>query len=555
MRRYFALVAFLVWFAAGASCQQKDSPPLPNTGPWKISGRVVDAVTGAPLSHAEVMLGTPAKVLQTVVADADGRFLFEKLARGYCIVSAQHPGYIRELLEERDRYNVGIHIGPDAPQDLVLRLHRDASISGKVTDEQNEPVPNATVKLIQARAFNGRWFSGERASAITDEEGNYRLPHLPPGKYFIFVYAEPWYAQRRSYLHSAQKPVGPLTAPTGDQRAAPPALDVAYPLTFYPAGASIANASEIQLSSGNTFTADIKLNAVKALYAQVPFPDLDLDHTFIDVQQIVQGIWDIPVHVVTARVSPGTVEIGGLGPGRYRVATYLETSNQWVRKPGPAREIEIAGNLQITIKPEPARIPVTGQVEIEPGKSAKDVSVALRDQGSGKSYLAYAFHQGELEFKTEVPAGTYDVLLHGNGLFLQSVKAEGAQTAGLTVKVLPNSQPKLTFTATSVTSQIVGIAFKDDKPFTGAMMVLVPEDPLNNLQLLRIDDSNMDGSYAFLSVVPGRYTILALEDGWDLDWGDPKAWQPLVAHGTPIQVEPQKRIRFQAQIQRLATQR
>jgi hypothetical protein len=36
--------------------------------------------------------------------------------------------------------------------------------------------------------------------------------------------------------------------------------------------------------------------------------------------------------------------------------------------------------------------------------------------------------------------------------------------------------------------------------------------------LVRRDQSDSDGSFSLNDVPPGQYTVIALEDGWKLDW-------------------------------------
>jgi hypothetical protein len=53
------------------------------------------------------------------------------------------------------------------------------------------------------------------------------------------------------------------------------------------------------------------------------------------------------------------------------------------------------------------------------------------------------------------------------------------------------------------------------------MVVLVPADPESHRELFRRDQSDQDGSFSLRSVIPGTYTIVAIENGWDLDWSRP----------------------------------
>jgi hypothetical protein len=75
-----------------------------------------------------------------------------------------------------------------------------------------------------------------------------------------------------------------------------------------------------------------------------------------------------------------------------------------------------------------------------------------------------------------------------------------------------------------------------DKPLPGAMVVLVPEEISDNASLFRRDQSDSDGTFTLTDVVPGRYTAIAIRNGWDLEWGSPDVLRPYLAHGTPVQI-------------------
>jgi hypothetical protein len=70
----------------------------------------------------------------------------------------------------------------------------------------------------------------------------------------------------------------------------------------------------------------------------------------------------------------------------------------------------------------------------------------------------------------------------------------------------------------------------------GAMVVLVPKNPESNRQLFRRDQSDLDGSFDLQSVIPGSYTIVAIENGWDLDWSSPGVIAHYCQHGRTVTV-------------------
>jgi hypothetical protein len=54
------------------------------------------------------------------------------------------------------------------------------------------------------------------------------------------------------------------------------------------------------------------------------------------------------------------------------------------------------------------------------------------------------------------------------------------------------------------------------------MVVLVPKNRSAFRSLVRRDQSDSDGSFALRDVVPGQYTLVAIPDGWALDWAQPE---------------------------------
>jgi hypothetical protein len=68
------------------------------------------------------------------------------------------------------------------------------------------------------------------------------------------------------------------------------------------------------------------------------------------------------------------------------------------------------------------------------------------------------------------------------------------------------------------------------------MIVLVPKNPEANHDRFRRDQSDLDGSFSLPDVIPGSYTIIAIENGWDLDWSEPAVLAQYLQHGETIEV-------------------
>jgi hypothetical protein len=72
------------------------------------------------------------------------------------------------------------------------------------------------------------------------------------------------------------------------------------------------------------------------------------------------------------------------------------------------------------------------------------------------------------------------------------------------------------------------------------MILLVPEEAETNLPKFRRDQSDSDGTFTLLDVLPGQYRMLAIEDGWDLEWANLSLLQKRLEHAQRIDVVPGK---------------
>ena len=70
------------------------------------------------------------------------------------------------------------------------------------------------------------------------------------------------------------------------------------------------------------------------------------------------------------------------------------------------------------------------------------------------------------------------------------------------------------------------------------MIVMVPNDPEANGELFRRDQSDLDGTFSLGTVIPGDYTVVAIENGWDLNWSQPGVIAHYVEKGEKVSIAP-----------------
>jgi hypothetical protein len=145
--------------------------------------------------------------------------------------------------------------------------------------------------------------------------------------------------------------------------------------------------------------------------------------------------------------------------------------------------------------------------------------------------------QGAAQF-SDVPSGTYEISVGAPNRVYSVVRtsSQGHETSGRTLKVSPGTTVAVDVSVVSGSARVEGIVKQDGKPASGAMVVLVPKHPGSNRDLFRRDQSDLDGSFALQGVIPGTYTVIAIADGWDLDWSQPGVISTYAAHGPTIVV-------------------
>jgi hypothetical protein len=216
------------------------------------------------------------------------------------------------------------------------------------------------------------------------------------------------------------------------------------------------------------------------------------------------------------------------------------------------KELDLAGTVELDSRENPPLASVTGAVVLEGGtRPGGKMYLTLADRTSREGFSAEVSDKGFFDFKdNEIRPGTYDVeLANAPGFQIRSLVAKGAKTAGRTIEIGSGSSVQLVCTATRAMAQITGFVLRDDKPFAGAMVVLVPQDTSADWLLFRRDQSDSDGTFTLPAVLPGHYSAIAIENGWDLDWASPAVLQPYLKNGTPVEVTGEGKMNIKVQLQ------
>jgi hypothetical protein len=509
------------------------------TNGYIVAGLVVNSVSGQRLAGVSITLapdrsGDPS---QTVQSSDEGRFHFAPVAAGKYMLSASGPGYRAQGLNQHEYFFSAVVTGPDQDtSNIVFRLQPDASIRGQVIDEQSEPVRNATAQLFTVDESSGTRRIVQATNAGTDDRGFYHFAHLAPGTYYVAVSARPWYAQ---YAPLRSRGTQPRTDAETSARAQQESsqLDMAYPLTFYPDATDSSQANVIDLHAGERTGADIVIRAVPAVHLSV---HTDWQQQHGASPRIMQRVFDnllVPVLAIQGYgYVQGVYEFAGLAPGHYVIEAPSADAggrNGWYR------EVELYGNMELGASDSPPMASVTGMVVYEGSPPPRgSVYIELSNVQNGDGWSGQVSDKGLFGLKdNDVRPGTYDLHLYGGpDWFITRLVAQNAKVQETQITVPPGASARLVCTATRISSNVTGTVLVNDKPLAGAMVLLVPDDTTRQVSRVRRDQSDSDGSFTLRQVLPGNYTVLALRDGWELEWGNLQNLKPYLPHGEKIAV-------------------
>src|SRR5262245_60786497 len=161
----------------------------------RISGRVTSVDGGRPMSRARVMItaGSDLPGGRAMLTDESGAFDFTDLPSGRYTVTASKAGYVSISYGQRRPLQAGTPLqladGQQA-RNLDLRLPRGSAITGHVFDENGDPLPGSTVRVLMYRYAQGNRQLVPAGTAQTDDRGEYRVWGLNPGDYYISALAE-----------------------------------------------------------------------------------------------------------------------------------------------------------------------------------------------------------------------------------------------------------------------------------------------------------------------------------------------------------------------------
>jgi hypothetical protein len=510
-----------------------------------VAGNVLRLDTGEPLKKARVTLQDHADEEFSVffLTDEQGHFLFENVPPGSYDLQVSRNGYVDAEYGQKKPDGPGAILTLTSGQsttDLVFKLAHTAAISGRVFDEDGEPIAKAAVITYRASRQRGKERENGDDPVLTNDLGEFRIFGLAPGRYYIAVNFRP------------EDPFHRYT-PAANQK-----LNTGYLPSYYPNTIDPAKALAISVGLGDEIrSVEFFLRASRFVTVRgrvictIPGNSAASGRVSLNPQgpglaQALKGIDD--------NFSPkdGSFVLRNVPPGSYDLTASYRSgeSDDWRLA---RRQLEVGNSdvdgVTITLL---RGVDIPGRITWEgaPANDPANLHVRLQALREDQPYFSQPSVKldGTFQFKN-VPEGSYRPVVHLYGpaekCFLKSARYGSATITGAGFTVEPGADLSLELTVSSRVALLSGVVLDADSlPAAGATVVLIPDPPHRGVvEQYKSTSTDQNGKFSMTGLTPGDYKIFSWDsvdesdEEYDADWFDPEWLKPYETKSESIHLE------------------
>ncbi|MEO5927011.1 MAG: carboxypeptidase regulatory-like domain-containing protein [Bryobacteraceae bacterium] len=537
--------------------QQQAAPAQP---PGSITGQVVSSTTGEPLRKVSLSLrpqgrgGSPA----SATSDAAGNFRFNTVDVGTYTLTGERPGFVRAAYGE-DRIGgqartIEVTTGKTTGA-IQIKLLPHSVIAGRIYDQDGDAIQNAQVQVLRYSYPGGKRQLGAVQQATTNDLGEFRVPGLAPGRYYVSATDRRLLSVVQDFAQARGK--GGRGAPTNLAEEPNPE---AYVTTYYPRSIEPNGATPVDLVPGSE-ARGIDIGLLKARKFSLRgvvegMPAAPAAPTQTDAQakqkgkQGGGGPGGINLTLIPRSASPqqpgignilaggvaqvnanGTFEFRGVQPGAYYLMAQSRGPQQAQRLSARV-PIDVASsdlnNINVRLTP-----PLTVTGKIAPVKADSSINLtsirlnftssAPQGPGGGRGGQGRIDIAADGKFQTQLDGDSYNVEVTGApaGYYLKAVKLSGREVPD-NVLDLSFSGAQLDLLLANDAGTITGTVQKSNGDIVqSARVTAVPANATSTRRdLYKSVTSGTDGTFTISTLPPGSYRLYAWEEVEANAWMD-----------------------------------
>ena len=506
----------------------------------QIDGIVVDAITGAPVRRAAVQLrfaGASPVIVPSVenadyaaVTGPDGTFHFEQLPAGNYSLSYSRTSYL-QMRSAAAGYSpriVRVAAG-QAVKGLRYGMIPQAVVSGRVVDDEGDPVEGVQVSLLAFRYSTGiRRMVRLAEAGTTNDRGEYRVPRIAPGKYFLQASLDRL-PPGSSLLAASRTPGAPL---------------VTYASTFYPGVVDPGQAIRVELNAGQEL-GGIDIPLQRTSMVRVSGRAMGADGAPLPHAMIL--LLSAQSRLVTGFGAPadaaGNFTLNNVRSGSYILSAV--SGNTSISVPLEAGSTDIAGFVAQASPP----VSVHGSVTVDDAGrnfSLTGVNIFLRLADSGAP-LGSTRPAADGSFRLDnLPAGRYiaNVNCGAPSAYVQSITAGGEELLGRDFDLSAAASGLRIAIRTDAATLNGTVEPGDGTNGKGggqgrSAVILIPVDVrMRGVDTIPPAPVSAKNSFESRGLRPGDYLAIAFDDVDETQLQDPEFVASLEPMGTRVQLTP-----------------
>ena len=520
----------------------------PATGRSTIRGRVVAADSGQPVRRAEVRISAAElRVQRRIFTDADGRYAFGSLPAGRYSIIAIKTTFVGWSYGQTQFTSPGkplVLADNQTADNINISLPRGAVITGRVTDDFGDTVPNVRVQLMRQQFRQGaRTLVPGGSTVSTNDIGEYRVFGLTPGSYYLAATPQPAF----------------FGGPGGGTIEGPESR-TGYAPTFYPGTAEVASAQKLTVGIGQTLS---EINIMLLATRTATISGMAVDAAGRPMGGFVQIV---PRGGATGLGGPGgpirpdgTFSISDVTPGSY----VLRANSPRVDSSGPANGppefslafVTVAGDDVSGVRLAPViPVSITGRISFEDqaaGQSLKPSAVrvvtlaaTVGDAGIGiGSGGAPMPIKDDFTFELKTTPGQMGIRALVPGWQVKAIRVNGTDVTDSGLDVGSQGASGVEIEMTNRLQEISGgVTDADRKAVDSYVVVMFAQDRARWVSVFNRYGATArpgnDGRFKVTTLPPGDYYAIALDRSDAIEGQDPEFLDGLTRLASTVSLTP-----------------
>lgn len=494
-----------VIIAAGLANAQ--APP---SRPPSVSGVVINSSNGEPVRKVTLILAAKDEekgISYEAESDGNGRFVFQDVQPGDYLVHADRTGFMRdsEGAPGAPPPSLKVESGPFV-KDVRVRLVPLGVITGRVLDEDGDPVRGATVTAFEYSYFRGKKQLGQIGRVSANDKGEFRLFGLRPGKVYLRASSRNYGIHRVSFGGKGIVGFVGASSRAGDSA------------TFFPSATDAAHAVPIELLAGaqvHGFDIRLRRDALYSVRGTLPRPlrnpGQDNHGSNYMLQLVSRGDTN---EGYSLQMDNESFEFKEVPPGSYFVVCTVDDEKHLSsRQPVEVVNADVEGVTLNLVAP--VELSGTLRVEGTPLRPLEHLNVMLQPANSSRfgGAATEVKPDGSFVLQNVIPDVYQLVIGPHPGSYLKSVRLGDEEASAARIDLTKGSGSLAILLGTDV-GEVEGTVKKaNGDPAARVRVTLIASGKqLGRGDLSRSGFTDEQGKFQVKNIAPGDYEIFAWED-------------------------------------------